>query len=88
MKHDPRTVVTFRFAGREVRARAGDTIAMALWADGERVLRHSSRLGAPRAAFCNMGVCYECLCAVDGAVVRACTTPVRDGMQVERGGKP
>jgi len=88
MTPDPRSVVTFRFAGREVLARAGDTIAMALWADGERVLRASSRLGAPRAAFCNMGVCYECLCTVDGVVVRACTTLVHDGMQVERGGKP
>lgn len=88
MNGDRRTTIGFRFAGRDCTARAGDTIAMALWAAGEPVLRQSSRDGAPRAAFCNMGVCYECLVAVDGAVVRACTTLVRDGMHVERGGHP
>lgn len=88
MTVDVRAVVTFRFAGREVRGRAGDTIAMALWAAGEPVLRRSSGLGAPRAVFCNMGICYECLVVVAGSTVRACTTVVRDGMQVERGGRP
>ncbi len=87
MTADARSVVAFSFAGREVAARAGDTIAMALWNAGEHVLRHSSRLGAPRAAFCNMGCCYECLVLADGATVRACTTLVRTGMRVERGGK-
>ena len=83
-----REVVTFRFAGSEVTARAGDTIAMALWAAGDRVLRHSSRDGAQRAVWCNMGICYECLVVVDGVTVRACTTVVREGARVERGGKP
>ncbi|MBL9076899.1 MAG: (2Fe-2S)-binding protein [Planctomycetes bacterium] len=85
---DGRAVVQFRFAGRPVAARAGDTIAMALWRDGAVALRASSRDGAPRGVFCNMGVCFECLCRVDGATVRACTTVVRDGMQVEPGGRP
>mgnify|MGYP001159265078 CR=1 FL=1 len=83
---DARAVVRFTFAGREVEARAGDTVAMALWRGGEVTLRASSRDGAPRGAFCHMGVCYECLCRVGGRLVRGCTTLVRDGMQVERGG--
>ncbi|MFO1077613.1 MAG: (2Fe-2S)-binding protein [Planctomycetota bacterium] len=84
----PRATVEFSFAGRTVRACAGDTIAMALWAAGERVLRHSSRDGAERSLLCNMGICYECLVVVDGATVRACTTVVSPGMRVEHGGKP
>jgi aerobic-type carbon monoxide dehydrogenase small subunit (CoxS/CutS family) len=88
MKGDARAAVTFRFAGREVRGHAGDTLAMALWAAGQPVLRVSSRLAAPRAVFCNMGICYECLVVVDGRSVRACTTVVCEGMQVERGGHP
>lgn len=83
-----RPTVAFTFAGRPVQARAGDTVAMALWAVGETTLRQSSRDGAPRGVLCNMGICYECLCIVDGATVRACTTLVRDGLKVERGGKP
>ncbi len=35
--------------------------------------------------FCGMGVCFDCLVTVDGrGGVRACTTPVRAGMRVER----
>lgn len=83
-----RPVVQFTFAGEPVTAWAGDTVAMALWAAGERALRRSSRDGAARGVLCNMGVCYECLVVVDGATVRACTTVVRDGMRVERGGRP
>ncbi|HZN41778.1 MAG TPA: (2Fe-2S)-binding protein [Planctomycetota bacterium] len=83
-----RGVVGFTFAGRSMQGREGDTIAMALFAAGEQVLRNSSRDGAPRGVLCNMGICYECLVLVDGRTVRACTTVVRDGMRVERGGKP
>ncbi len=83
-----RAVVTFTFAGRPVSANAGDTLAMALWADGQAELRRSSSDGAPRGVFCNMGICYECLLVVDGVTVRGCTTPVREGMVVQRGGKP
>ena len=83
-----RAVVEFTFGGRSLQGRAGDTIAMALFAAGERVLRNSSRDGAPRAVLCNMGICFECLVLADGRTVRACTAVVRDGMCVERGGKP
>ncbi len=83
-----RRAVTLTFAGRAVGARAGDSIAMALWAAGERTLRASSRDGAPRGVLCNMGICYECLVIADGIAVRACTTLVHDGMRVERGGRP
>lgn len=83
-----RAVVAFTFAGCTIEARQGDSIAMALWAAGEPVLRHGSRDGAPRGILCNMGICYECLVVVDGATLRACTTIVQPGMRVERGGKP
>ena len=43
--------------------------------------------GAPRAVLCNMGICYECLVRIDGAVVRACMTEIEPGLKVERGGK-
>ena len=83
-----RREVEFTFAGRRVRACEGDTVAMALWAAGERTLRASSKDGAPRGVLCNMGICYECLVVVDGVTVRGCMASVRAGMRVERGGKP
>ncbi len=42
-----------------------------------------SRNGQPRAPLCGMGVCSECRVRIDGVgQLRACITPVRDGMQV------
>jgi predicted molibdopterin-dependent oxidoreductase YjgC len=80
--------IEFTFAGRPVLARAGHSIAMALWAGGTLALRRSSADGAPRGVFCNMGVCYECLVRVDGVLQRACTTIAAAGMRVEPGGAP
>jgi NADH dehydrogenase/NADH:ubiquinone oxidoreductase subunit G len=36
--------------------------------------------------FCGIGVCFDCLVTVDGSQIRACVTPVRDGMQVSTTG--
>lgn len=86
--HDGRAAVEFSFDGQPIAARAGDTVAMALWAAGVRDLRRSSRRGAPRSVLCNMGICYECLVDVEGEAVRACMTVVRPGLVVETGGRP
>lgn len=41
--------------------------------------------GAPRAPYCMMGVCFECLVEVDGVRDRqACLTSIRDGMRIRR----
>ncbi len=79
--------IEFTFEGQPVKGHKGETVAMALWAHGCQALRNSSRDGAPRAVLCNMGICYECLVRIDGAVVRACMTEIEPGMIVERGGK-
>ena len=73
----------FRFDGREIRALAGDSVAAALAANGERRLRRT-RDGKWRGVFCGMGVCQECLVTIDGVPSqRACMTRVRDGMVIE-----
>ena len=81
-------VVPFTFAGRQVLGYQGESVAMALWAHGERQLCSSSKDGAPRGVLCNMGICYECLVRIDGAVVRACMVAVRPGLAVDPGGRP
>lgn len=83
-----RELVEFVFEGETVRAWAGDSIAMALWADEQRAVRNSSKVGEPRGVLCNMGICYECLVVVDGRTMRSCTTIVQPGMNVQRGGRP
>ena len=70
--------------GREIRARDGDTVAAALLAAGVNHTRTTPVSGAPRAPYCLMGVCFDCLVTIDGVGSRqACLVPVRDGMTVE-----
>ncbi len=79
----PAEPVTLRFEGREVVAARGDSVAAALLAAGVTVFRESPLSGAPRAPFCMIGNCFECLLDIDGEPNRqGCMTEVRDGMQV------
>ena len=70
--------------GQSVAVYEGESIAAALFAAGVRITRWTARAGEPRGYFCGMGVCQDCLVTVDGSPnVRACMTPVRDGLRVE-----
>ena len=74
--------VTIEVDGESLTAHEGETVAMALYAAGRRVVRQSSRLAAPRGVFCNMGVCYECLIYVGQRAQRSCMLSVQDGMRL------
>jgi sarcosine oxidase subunit alpha len=76
--------VTLSLAGRKVSARAGDSVAAAMLAAGLASCRSTPVSGAPRAPYCLMGVCFDCLVQIDGvANQQACLVPVREGMVVE-----
>jgi aerobic-type carbon monoxide dehydrogenase small subunit (CoxS/CutS family) len=71
--------------GERVEAYEGESLAAVLLASGRRVFRRTAS-GEPRAPYCNMGVCFDCVVAVDGERLRACVTPTRAGMQVRTDG--
>lgn len=71
------------FAGRELLAYPGETIAAALFAHGIRVFGHHPKDRAPQGIFCANGQCAQCLVLADGFPVKACMTPARPGMRVE-----
>ena len=73
--------VEFRHAGQKLRAPVGESLAAALLAAGVRRLGEGP--ASPRAAFCMMGTCQQCLVRVDGRLAQACLVPVRAGMVVE-----
>lgn len=78
-----RREITFQFNGESYVGYEGDTIASALLANGIRTLRKHEESGNPRGIYCNIGHCYECRVAVDGAQnVRACLTPIKENMNV------
>jgi predicted molibdopterin-dependent oxidoreductase YjgC len=70
--------------GRAAHVRAGDTVAAALLSAGVLASRVADVSGAPRAPYCMMGVCFECLVMVDGVGNRqGCLVPVAPGMRIE-----
>jgi len=77
------TDLTLHFNGEPVRVRPDDTVASGLYRSGLRIFSRSFKYHRPRGLFCLEGRCPNCLVNVDGVPnVRACTTPVRQGMQV------
>lgn len=76
--------VTITVDGSPVEACEGESVLAALWAAGVRTLHRTAKAGEPRAFLCGIGVCFDCVVTVDGErSVRACMTPVADGMAVE-----
>ena len=70
--------------GERVTALPGDTVTAALLAHSGNASRQSVT-GAPRTAFCMMGICFECLVEVDGQPnTQGCMIVVRDGMALRR----
>src|SRR4051794_373872 len=81
---DTGTAVTLKVDGKAIRANAGDTVAAAMLAAGLDHCRTTPVTGAPRAPYCLMGVCFDCLVTIDGVGSRqGCLVPVREGMAVE-----
>jgi len=77
--------VTLQFEGQTLTVPAGATVAAALLLRGAAPFRTTPVTSAPRAPYCMMGVCFECLVEVDGKPGRqACLTTVRDGMVIRR----
>ena len=70
--------------GQAFVAREGDSVAAALLASGRTVCRTTPVSGAPRAPYCMMGVCFDCLVVVDGVGNRqGCLVRVEEGMAIE-----
>lgn len=79
----PTATVQIHFDGRPLQVPAGRSVAAALLLAGVQHFRRSAVSGEPRAPYCMMGVCFECLVEIDGVPSRqACLVPVREGMQV------
>ena len=77
--------VEIELDGERVQVPAGISVAAALLWLGSEPYRASALGGTPRAPYCMMGVCFECLAAIDGrANQRACQVTVAPGMRVRR----
>jgi predicted molibdopterin-dependent oxidoreductase YjgC len=77
-----RAAIGLRVDGVPVQALEGDTLLVALLTHGAR-LRESEFGDGARAGFCLMGACQDCFVwTAEGTRLRACATPVADGMDI------
>ncbi|MBT8151851.1 MAG: (2Fe-2S)-binding protein [Gammaproteobacteria bacterium] len=71
--------------GKSARVQEGESVAAAMLASGVRSCRTTSISGKPRAPYCMMGVCFECLVEIDGVPnCQSCRVSVKEGMQICR----
>ncbi|VWC56836.1 NAD(FAD)-dependent dehydrogenase [Burkholderia lata] len=83
-----RAAIAFTLDGHPAQALAGDTVLTAILVAQRRV-RISEFSGLPRAGFCLIGACQDCWVRTEaGARVRACSTPIADGMRILTGVQP
>jgi len=81
----PSHTVTLQFEDESISVPAGITVAAALLLKGAGHFRITPVKSSPRAAYCMMGVCFECLVEIDGKPGRqACLATVREGMAIRR----
>jgi D-hydroxyproline dehydrogenase subunit gamma len=79
--HAPR--VTVELDGVPLAVPPGVSVAAALLAAGVTRFRGTPVSGSPRAPYCMMGACFECLMEIDGAPNRqTCLVEVREGMKL------
>ncbi len=76
--------VEISFEGAPLALPPGQNLAAALLAAGVEHLRLTPISGAPRAPFCMMGACYDCLVVIEGEQRQACMLQVEAGMIVTR----
>ncbi len=71
--------------GREIRVPEGASAAAAVLLAGLPSIRDTPVQGNPRAPYCMMGVCFDCLAEIDGVANRqACMVAVAPGMVIRR----
>ena len=79
-----RPALTILIDGVAVEAGEGDSVAAAMLGASHLTTRTSPLSDTPRAPYCLLGVCFECLVTIDGVGNRqACMTAVEPGMRIE-----
>ena len=83
IEHESHTEIVLQVNGEPINAKSTDTVASALLRAGFQHFALSAKTGLPLAPACLMGVCFGCVCTIDGrAGTQACLEPVRHGQVI------
>ena len=81
----PAATIEVEVEGRTVRVPEGASAAAAVLLAGLASLRNTPVSGSPRAPYCMMGVCFDCLAEIDGVPNRqSCMIAAQPGMRIRR----
>jgi sarcosine oxidase subunit alpha len=75
--------VKFTFDGEQLTGFEGMVISSALFLNKIKIFGHHVKDSSPQGIFCANGQCSQCNVIVDGLPVKACMTPLNDGMVIE-----
>jgi aerobic-type carbon monoxide dehydrogenase small subunit (CoxS/CutS family) len=80
-----KSALTIYIDGEPAEAELGETVAAVILRQRSVASRTTPVHESPRAPFCMMGVCFDCLVIVDGvASTQSCLVLVQQGMRIER----
>ena len=75
--------VTLTLNGQQITVPAGQSVWSAIALAGQPITRRAALSGAPRSAYCAMGVCFECMMEINGVPnQQACLRQVEPGMTI------
>jgi predicted molibdopterin-dependent oxidoreductase YjgC len=81
----PAATVAVTVEGAAIRVPAGASAAAAFLLASLPAIRETAARNTPRAPYCLMGICHDCLAEIDGIPNRqACMVTVTEGMRIER----
>jgi D-hydroxyproline dehydrogenase subunit gamma len=81
----PAATIAVTVEDREIRVPEGASAAAAVLLAGLPSIRETPVTGSPRAPYCLMGVCFDCLAEIDGVPNRqSCMVAVAPGMTIRR----
>ena len=78
-----RNEVTFTWNGKKMTGYHGEMISSALIANDIHIFGHHPKDNSPQGIFCANGQCSQCMVIADGLPVKACMTPLQEGLAVK-----
>jgi sarcosine oxidase subunit alpha len=83
LKVPKRKQVTFTWNGKTLTGFEGEMIASALMANDIHIFGHHPKDNSPQGMFCANGQCSQCLVVANGLPVKACMTPLKEGVVLQ-----